>query len=96
MPAHGRKRSEEVAPVVEGEIVPASVEELDAPSDADVDGDAVEMAEDEDDEDEDEDEDADDEDEDGACRWRDGVPARRNVRGKPGRAQRLQSTRRSP
>jgi hypothetical protein len=74
MPGQGRKRSPdgEVAPVLEGEVVPATLEELDEPAgregNDELDGDAVEMNEDEDedddDEDEDEDEDEDDEDED--------------------------------
>jgi hypothetical protein len=70
MPGQGRKRAgDDVAPVIEGEIVPATLEELDDPTgregdDELDDDDAVELAEaDEDDEDED-DEDEDDEDED--------------------------------
>ena len=70
MPGQGRKRAgDDVAPVIEGEIVPATLEELDDPTgregdDELDDDDAVELAEaDEDDEDEDEDEDDEDEDE---------------------------------
>ena len=67
MPAHGRKQSgSDIAPVMEGEIVPASLEELDKPAGLEGEDeldDAVEMAED-DEEDEDEDEDDEDEDED--------------------------------
>jgi ribonuclease E len=72
MPAQGRKRTgSDVAPIVEGEIVPASLEELDEPAgregEDELDDDAVEMAEDDEDEDEDEDEEEDeDEDEDAA------------------------------
>jgi len=67
MPGQGRKRAgDDVAPVIEGEIVPATLEDLDEPAgregDDELDGDAVEMSEadeedEEDEEDEDEDED---------------------------------------
>jgi len=68
MPGQGRKRSDgEVAPVIEGEIVPATLEELDEPTgregDDEVDDDAVEMNEDEDDDEDDDEEDEEDEDE---------------------------------
>jgi hypothetical protein len=63
MPGQGRKRTEgDATPVIEGELVPASLEELDEPTgregEDELDPDTVEMAEDEDEEDEDEDEDA--------------------------------------
>ena len=72
MPGEGRKRVEsDVAPVIEGEIVPATLEELDelAAREAEdelEDGDAVEMneADDEDEDEEDDEEDDEDEDED--------------------------------
>src|SRR3954469_22581628 len=71
MPGQGRKRAgDDVAPVIEGEIVPASLEDLDEPAgregDDELDDDAVEMSEadEEDEEDEDEEEDEEDEDED--------------------------------
>ena len=59
MPGPGRKRAEdEIAPVIEGEIVPATLEELDEPAgregDDELDDDAVEMSEADEDEDEDE------------------------------------------
>jgi hypothetical protein len=67
MPGQGRKRAEEIAPVVEGELVPARLEELDEPTgregEDELSDDAVEMNEAADEEDEDED-DEDDEDED--------------------------------
>ena len=68
MPAEGRKRVEsDVAPVIEGEIVPGTLEDLDEPAGREADDelkddDAVEMNEA--DEDEDDEEDADEEDED--------------------------------
>jgi hypothetical protein len=55
MPGQGRKRSPDgdVTPVLEGEVVPATLEELDEPAGREVgdelDEDAVEMNEDEDD-----------------------------------------------
>jgi hypothetical protein len=75
MPGQGRKRSDAgVAPVVEGELVPSRLEELDEPAGREgldeLEDDAVEMNEDEDaaaDEDEEDEEDEDeeaDEDED--------------------------------
>jgi hypothetical protein len=69
MPGQGHKRAGgDVAPVIEGEIVPATLEELDEPAgregdDELEDDDAVEMNEDEEDE-EDEDEEAEEADED--------------------------------
>jgi hypothetical protein len=76
MPGPGRKRAgDELAPVIEGEIVPATLEELDEPAgregdDELDDDDAVEMneadeeEEDEDEQEADEDEEADEDDED--------------------------------
>ena len=69
MPGPGRKRAgDDVAPVIEGEIVPATLEELDEPSgregDDELDGDAVEMSEADEDEDDDDEDDEEDEDED--------------------------------
>ena len=69
MPGQGRKRAgDDVSPVIEGEIVPATLEELDEPAGREgdeelEDDDAVEMNEAEEEEDED-DEDEEDEDED--------------------------------
>jgi hypothetical protein len=70
MPGQGRKRAGgDVAPVIEGEIVPATLEDLDEPAgregDDELDDDAVELSE-ADDEDEDEDDEDEDEDEDDA------------------------------
>src|SRR6187397_2751690 len=73
MPGQGRKRAgDDVAPVIEGEIVPATLEDLDEPAgregDDELDGDAVEMSEadeeDEEDEEDEDEEDEEDEDED--------------------------------
>ena len=70
MPGQGRKPAGgDIAPVIEGEIVPATLEELDEPAgregdDELDDDDAVEMNEDDEDEEEDEDEDADEDEED--------------------------------
>ena len=68
MPGTGPKRAgDDIAPVIEGEIVPARLEELDEPAgregDDELDDDAVEMSEADEDEEEDEDEDG-EEDED--------------------------------
>ena len=70
MPGQGRKRAEDdVAPVIEGEIVPATLEELDEPAgregdDELDDDDAVEMNEDEEDEEDEEDDEEEEADED--------------------------------
>ena len=61
MPGQGRKRSPdgEIAPVLEGEVVPSTLEELDEPAGREGDDeldDAVEMNEDDEDEDEDDEE----------------------------------------
>jgi hypothetical protein len=72
MPGQGRKRTgSDITPVIEGEVVPAALEELDEPTGRDgedeLDIAAVEMAEDDEadeaDEDEEEDEDEDEDDE---------------------------------
>ena len=67
MPGQGRKRSpDEVTPVLEGEVVPATDDELDEPAGREIgdelDDDAVEMNEDDEDDEDEEDEDEDDQD----------------------------------
>jgi hypothetical protein len=69
MPGQGRKRvGEDVTPVVEGEVMPSRIAELDEPAGRDgtdeLEDDAVVMNEDDDEEDEDEDAEDEDEDED--------------------------------
>src|SRR6187551_46815 len=69
MPGQGRKRAgDDVAPVIEGEIVPATLEDLDEPAgregDDELDDDAVEMSEADEEDEEDEDEEDEDEDAD--------------------------------
>ena len=62
MPGQGRKRSEgDLTPVIEGDIVPTSLKELEGEDELD---DAVEMAEDDEDDEDDEDEDDEDDDDD--------------------------------